>query len=76
MFCLTENTAVFVTNTSRLMVFREIGAVYCKNYTACMNILWRNESLINVLINARNIKLSLTFERLNIYKCNCGTVAL
>jgi len=76
MFCLTENTAVFVTNTNRLILFREIGAVYWKNYAVRMNILWRNENFINFLINIRNIKLSLTFERLNIYKFNSGIAAL
>jgi len=76
MFCLPENTAVFVTNTNRLRLFREIGGIYCKNYTARMNILWRNENFINFVINLRKTKLSLTFESLSIYKCNCGTVAM
>jgi len=76
MFCFTDNTAIFVTNTNRLTLFREIGAICCKNYTERMNILWLNENLLNVLINLRNIKSSLTFESSNIYKYNCVTGAM
>ena len=57
MFRLTENTAIFVTNTNRLTLFRERDAIYCKNYTERMNILWLNENFLNVLTNLCNIKL-------------------